>query len=497
MTKHTTRRDVLQAALGLAVSGPLTAVHAREATAAAPTAELDAIGTAAAIRDGSLSALDAVNEAIRRAEAAQPNINAIVTATFAQARAAAGSKPTGPLAGVPTFIKDLDDVKGVPTHSGSRSFGRTPATSQPPYTDALQRAGLISLGKSATPEFGLTATTEPLSSGACRNPWNPGYSTGGSSGGAAALVAARVVPIAHATDGGGSIRIPASCCGVFGLKPSRGRTVSMGRPPAPLVISVANAVSISVRDNAQWFAVTERTGEDKVFEPVGVVRGASDRRLRIALDLEPLAEAALHPEVEAAVQDTAKKCEALGHKVDIAPVPIDKEAFFEAFLLYWSSAAAKVSAELGKALGRAVTAQDLEPWTLGLAAYYAKRQDEFEQALATLRSSIGICDEFYERYDVLLTPTVNTPPPAIGFLAPDLPFETHFERVKGFAGFTPIQNASGTPGMSVPLHSSKAGLPIGSHFAAGRGRERTLFELAYELEATHPWAGRRAPGAVG
>jgi amidase len=498
MYRQKTRREVLQAALGAAAAAPFAAIGIRTAESANGSAsvELDGIGTAEAIRAGSMTAEEAVASAIRRAKLAQPRINAIVTETYETAMKAAAGQPGGAFGGVPTFIKDLDDVRGVPTHYGSRSFGQQPATSQSPFVDALQRAGLVSLGKSATPEFGLTATTEPLFGGPCRNPWNPDYSTGGSSGGAAALVAARVVPVAHATDGGGSIRVPASCCGVFGLKPSRDRTVSTGRPPAPLEISVGNAVSITVRDNAQWLAAVEQTGSGSALPAIGMVPGPSKRRLKIAVDLESLTGAPLHADVKAAVEDTARKCAALGHDVEIAPLPLDKNAFYNAFILYWSSSAAKIAADLSQRLDRPVTDQDLEPWTLGLAAHYAEHKSGFEAALATLRASSETCAAFYRQHDVLLTPTLCTPPPPIGFLAPDLPFETCFERIRGFVGFTPIQNASGTPGMSVPLHMSGKGIPIGSHFAARAGDERTLLELAYELEDAHPWAGRRAPGAV-
>jgi amidase len=362
--------------------------------------------------------------------------------------------------------------------------------------DALERAGLVFLGKSSTPEFGLTGSTEPLLHGPTRNPWNLDYSPGGSSGGAAALVAARVVPIAHATDGGGSIRVPASCCGLFGLKPSRGRTVPLGRPTGPVEISISHAVSISVRDSAHWLAFTERTGADKVFEPMGVVASPPARRLRIALDLEPLAGNPLDPEVKAAIEDTARKCEALGHRVEPTPLPLPKGELLEAFMLYWASGAARIADGLEQRLGRPLTDADLEPWTLGLRDYYRARRAGFEDAVARIRSTSAICESFHERYDVLLTPVATRLPFRVGELAPDLPFETHFERATGFVGFTPIQNGAGTPAMSVPLHWSKSGLPIGSHFAAKAGDERTLLELAYEFEAAHPWAGRRPPVAA-
>jgi len=501
MKQHVSRRDVLHAALALPAISLVAGCArspARPATPAlpGPLADLDGVATAAAIRSGQLGVGEAVEAAIARAQALEPRLNAIVTEDFERARARATATPAGPFAGVPSFVKDLDDLRGLPTRSGSRSFGLAPATAQGPYVDALERAGLVFLGKSSTPEFGLTGSTEPLLHGPTRNPWNLDYSPGGSSGGAAALVAARVVPIAHATDGGGSIRVPASCCGLFGLKPSRGRTVPLGRPTGPVEIASSHAVSISVRDSAHWLAFTERTAADRVFEPMGLVGAPSSRRLRIALDVEPLAGNALDPEVRTAIQDTARKCEALGHRVELAPLPLPKRELMAAFMLYWSSGAAMIADGLEKRLGRPLTDADLEPWTLGLRDYYRARRDGFEAAVAMIRSTSAACASFHESHDVLLTPVATRTPFRIGELAPDLPFETHFERATGYVGFTPIQNGAGTPAMSVPLHWSRAGLPIGSHFAAKAGDERTLLELAYELEAAHPWAGRRPPVAA-
>ncbi len=489
MKQRVSRRHVLQAALALPVVGLAAGCArspARPATPArpGPLADLDGVATAAAIRSGQLGIGEAVEAAIARAQLLEPSLNAIVTDDYQRARARAAATPTGPFAGVPTFVKDLDDLRGLPTHFGSRSFGQAPATAQGPYVDALERAGLVFLGKSSTPEFGLTGSTEPLLHGPTRNPWNLDYSPGGSSG-----------PIAHATDGGGSIRVPASCCGLFGLKPSRGRTVPLGRPTGPVEISISHAVSISVRDSAHWLAFTERTGADQVFAPTGVVATPPARRLRIALDLEPLAGNPLDPEVRAAIEDTARKCEALGHRVEPAPLPLPKRELLEAFMLYWASGAARIADGLEQRLGRPLTDADLEPWTLGLRDYYRARREGFEAAVEKIRSTSAICESFHERYEVLLTPVATRLPFRIGELAPDLPFDTHFERAIGYVGFTPIQNGAGTAAMSVPLHWSKSGLPIGSHFAARAGDERTLLELAFELEAAHPWAGRRPPTA--
>lgn len=484
------RRAVLQAAIALAVGTPLAGCAARSAKRVA-TPALDAVGLAAAIRKGDMTATEAVQAAIARARSLEPGINAIVTESYERALATAGRPLRGPFAGVPTFIKDLDDVLGLPTHSGSRSFGQAPATSQGPYVDALERAGLVCLGKSATPEFGLTSTTEPLFGGPSRNPWNTACSTGGSSGGAAALVAARVVPIAHATDGGGSIRVPASCCGVFGLKPSRGRTVPLGRPAGPVEISISHAVSISVRDSAHWLAATERTGADRVYAPLGVIERASSRRLKIALDLETLTGTPLDAGVRAAIEDTARRCEALGHRVEVQPLAIAKRELMDAFALYWASGAARAVDGLGKALQRPVSTDDVEPWTLGLARYFVQRRTGIDAAVATLRATVASCDKFFDRYDVLLTPATAQPAPPLGHLGPDVPFETYMDRLVAFLGFTPIQNASGQPAMSVPLHWLPSGLPLGSHFASRAGDERTLLELAYELETAFPWGDRR------
>jgi amidase len=492
MDEDLRRRQLLKAALLAAVSGPIAACATREAAAGHPVIQ-DAVGTAQAIRSGRMTALEAVDAAIGRAETVEPRINAIVTEAFGRAREAARGPLAGAFAGVPTFIKDLDDVRALPTHSGSRSFGRSPATGQGPYVDALEKSGLVFLGKSATPEFGLTSTTEPLFGGPSRNPWNTDHSTGGSSGGAAALVAARVVPAAHATDGGGSIRVPASCCGVFGLKPSRGRAVPLGRPIGPVDISIAHAVTVSVRDSAQWLAVTERSGADQVFAPLGMIERTKPRQLRVALDLETLGGTPVDPEVAAATHDTAKLLASLGHRVEVAPLTLEKRAFIDAFSIYWAFNAARVADVLEKALGRPVTDQDLEPWTLGLRQYFLEHRAGLDAAVATLRASVATCEEFFTRHDVLLTPTLAQLPPRIGWLGADVPFQTAMDRLMGLVGFTPVQNASGQPAMSVPLNWSKAGLPIGSHFAARAGDERTLLEVAYQLEEARPWAGRLPP----
>ena len=454
---------------------------------------VDGVELAGLIRSGVVSAADATNAAIVRAEAINPQINAIVTPTFDFARAAAAGALSGPFAGVPTFVKDLEDVIGQPTRYGSRAFGEYTATKQTPYVDAIFASGLVSIGKSSTPEFGATATTEPLLHGPTRNPWNLNHSTGGSSGGAAALVASGVVPLAHASDGGGSIRIPASCCGLVGLKVSRGRTpvADFGDPP-PLALSVHGAVTRTVRDTAAYFAAMERTDADAPLKPVGLVTGPSQARQRIAFHTDAPFGADVHPEVVDATRRAARICEALGHEVMEIRSPFNA-SFTEDFLLYW---AAGVTGRVGaweKANGRRAGYNDFEPLTFNLIQHYEANKGSFERAVARLIGFAAVYERAFENVDILLSPVLSTPPPPIGHLRTDLAWNVMEERVGDYVQFTQIENISGAPAISLPLSLSSDGLPIGSMFAAKIGEERTLMELAFELEQAAPWINRTPP----
>jgi amidase len=496
---HMSRRSLL-ARLGAAgaVAGVAPALAPRAAQAARePLWRLDATAQAALVRSGEVSPVELVDVAIARIEALDPVLNAVISPAFERAREAArGPLPAGPFAGVPTLVKDLSDLAGWPTSHGSRLFaGQAAADGSHPFVQRLLATGLLPLGKSNTPEFGLIGTTESLALGVCRNPWNPDHTPGGSSGGAAAAVAAGLVPMAHATDGGGSIRIPASCCGLFGLKPSRGRMAAV-QPGEPLELTVHHGVARSVRDSATLFAATEQRGRHAPLRPVGLVTEPSVRRLRIAFSSRTYTGAAPHPQVEAAALQAAALCAELGHTVEEAAPVVDGEQFLEAFMTVWSSGAAAVVAD---ARARGLDPQAvLEPWTIGLAGFFAERpegalaaaQDWFTQMVRVYRA-------FFERYDVVLTPTLSAPPVPVGEQAPTLPFDVLYDRVLDWVAYTPIHNASGTPAMSVPLAWSSAGLPIGLQFAAARGNERTLFELAYELEAAAPWWDRWPAMATG
>lgn len=496
------RRALMANAVAFSGLASACANGASTASQASPSADdalgdLDATGLAARIRSGAVTAEDALNAAVARAERLNPQLNFIATPTYEYARARLSQRLAGPFAGVPTLIKDLMPVAGLPTKYGSRAFANYVATEQPPYMDALLAAGLVPFGKSTTPEFGLTATTEPLLGGDTRNPWDVTRSSGGSSGGAAVAVAARVVPIAHASDGGGSIRIPASCNGLVGLKPSRGRSVSGGRADSGIDISVNGCVSRSVRDTAAWLAATEQSGAEATFPPVGVATGPSTRRLRIRLDIPNALGNEPHPEVRAAAESAAELCQALGHEVREGRPDLDGRQFSADFILLWSAGAAEVVALVQSQAGDIPLGQLLEPLTLDLAAHYQQQgQAALEAAIGRLREVEARYAAFFSDADVYLTPVLAQPPVPLGQIAGSLGMEA-FNTLTDYVGYTPLQNVAGAPAISLPLGWSSRGLPIGVHFSAAAGAERALLELAYELEQAQPWAARKPPVNAG
>ncbi len=490
MATEISRRTML--ANGAALAAMSACAPAAPATDALE--DLDAVGVAARIGAGEITALEALDAAIARAERVNGDLNFMATPAFDYGRARAATALSGPFAGVPTLIKDLLPLAGLPLKFGSRAFANNVAQAQPPYTDAVLASGVVPFGKSATPEFGLTATTEPLLGGATKNPWDPTRSCGGSSGGAAVAVAARVIPIAHASDGGGSIRIPASCNGIFGLKPSRARTVTDGREQGPVPISVNGCVSLTVRDTARWLASTEQGGEAAALAPVGMVEGPNTQRLRIALNIPDFRGREPDPEVRAATEAAAQLCRSLGHEVREARPSFDGQRFSDDFILLWAESAAEVAALVRQNAGTVPLDQLLEPLTLDLARHFqSKGPAAMAAAIAGLKQVEAAYAAFFSDVDVLLTPVLSKPPLPLGEIAPTLGMEVGFARVLDYVGYTPLQNVAGAPAMSVPLGWSQSGLPIGAHFSAAKGQERRLLELAYELEAAQPWRGRK-PG---
>lgn len=445
---------------------------------------LDAVETAARIRAGELRAEEVVEAAIERARALEPALNAVPTPTWEAARTRARGPLDGPFAGVPTFVKAIDDVAGVVNDHGSRAWaGHTPRRTEP-FVAAYLATGLVSLGLCASPESGLTGTTEPLAHGPTHNPWSLGRTPGGSSGGAGALVAARVVPLAHGSDGGGSIRIPAAWCGLVGLKPSRGR----GFAPRlarwlPLKLITYGALTRSVRDTAALLAALETRLPSRTLPPVGCVEGPARERLRIGLFTASPLGGAVDPEVRDAVHAAGRACAELGHAVEAIPCPFDAR-LLEDFWRFWSFLGWGFVVQTRWRKGRAFDPAELEPWTHGLARRFRAELARVPAAVRRLRRAWRTSQRVFADRDLLLSPTTSSTAPALGTLGgAGVSFETALERVNATFCFTPIQNATGDPAVSLPLGRSRSGLPIGVQLAAPHGGEARLLALAYELEA--------------
>ncbi len=462
----------------------------------------DALGLAERVRKGDVTPRELLEMAIERVEERNPQINAVVIPMFDEARRAVeGGLPDSPLRGVPFLIKDLHAAcAGVRMTNGSRLFADFVPERDSELVARYRRAGLVLFGRSAAPEFGITTSTESALFGQTRNPWRTTHSAGGSSGGAAAAVAAGIVPAAHASDGGGSIRIPASCCGLFGLKPTRARN-----PAGPLVgegwsgMSAAHAITRSVRDSAALLDATQgpELGAPYWAPPpqrafLEEVR-ADPGRLRVALQLESFNGAPVHADCAQAARDAAELCAGLGHDVEEARLEVDAAAFGSATQVVIAANLLAELADRARALGRELVAEDVEPGTYALAEA-ARRADAsaYARSIVALHAVGRQVARFFERYDVMLTPTLATPPVELGRLAlTNTDLERLTRDITASVGFTQVFNAAGNPAMSVPLHWNADGLPIGVQFAGRFGDEATLFRLAGQLESTRPWFDRR------
>ncbi len=440
--------------------------------------------------------------AVSRARTANPHVNAI-TKWLGPAQGPLGWADEGPLAGIPTVIKDNEDIEGEFTTHGSRAVPQARARRTSPIVAQMLRMGLGALATTTLPEFGLTATTESSRFGATRNPWSLDRSTGGSSGGSAALVAAGVVPIAHANDGGGSTRIPASACGLVGLKPSRGRLLDppqLQRLPVPMVTQ--GALTRSVRDTALFYAVSEDFHRDPLLPRIGHVTRPGSRRLRIGLLTSVGNDLPTSLEVRDAVEGAAELCESLGHDIVPAGSPVD-DRFGPDFLRYWALLAFLLYRGGPALFGRQFDPGQTERITRGLSSMLTRHGDRVPLGIRRLRRLARDHEAGFADYDVLLSPVTGHSAPPIGHLGPDVPFRTHVLRLLQYANLTPVQNVSGSPAISLPLARTRAGLPLGVQFAAPFGQERLLLELALELEEAAPWptepqhsdAAASAPGS--
>lgn len=449
--------------------------------------QFDAVELARLIAGGEISAREAVAAAIARAEGINPIINAIATDTYLQALEDADTAVAGPFAGVPTFVKDTDKVRGVPTLMGSRALPETPARKSSSFVKHYSSLGFISLGKSKLCEFGLTATTEPLLGGPARNPWHLDHSTGGSSGGSAALVAAGVVPIAHANDGGGSIRIPAASCGLVGLKATRGRLPAPdGSAIAPVKIVHQGMLSRSVRDTCAFYAASEQHFHNPSLPEIGKVSTPLGRRLKIGFFDSGLDGAACDEETTAAVHVAAGLCERLGHAVAEIDCPYSSQTGHD-FTTYWGMMAFYLKNFGRVTLGKGFDRSRLEELTINLSGYFRRQMLSAPMIIARLRGFAKTYASIFERYDVLLSPVFGRVPPRLGELGPERPFDEVMAQFHQYYCYTPPQNISGAPAISLPLARRGDGLPIGLQFAAAFGQDRLLLELALELEQAQPW----------
>ncbi len=446
----------------------------------------DATALAARVTSRQVSPRELVAAAIARAELVQPLLNGVHHPDYERALAEADGHAEGWLAGVPTFVKDNVDVAGLPTNHGTEAYTARPAKRDSPWVSQLRSLGVCILGKSRLPEFGFNASTEYLHGDPVRNPWNREYSAGASSGGSAALVASGVVPIAHANDGGGSIRIPAAVCGLVGLKPTRGRLVDdpLDRQ-MPIRIVCQGVVTRSVRDTARFLAGAEAFRRSPELPPVRYVEGPGRTRLRVGLILDSDNGTRTDSETRQAALDTATLLEGLGHTVEETTMPASA-TFAEDFARYWALLG-MLATTTGRTLDRHFDVAATDNLTRGLAAQSRRELTRMPRVVYRMRRATTAYRAAFDRFDVLLSPVLTHTTPLLGHLSPTLDFEELFARLRAYVGFTPLNNAVGSPAISLPLGRSSIGLPVGVHFSADLGDERTLLELAYELEEARPF----------
>ena len=449
--------------------------------------ELDAVGLADAIRAGLVGRAEVIEAAIARTEAVNPALNGLAFEAFQQARETAADGATGAFfAGVPTFIKDNVDVAGQPTMRGSDAWVPRAAVADGEFTRLYLATGPVSLGKTQLSEFGFSAVAEHPRLGPVRNPWNTDHTAGASSSGSGAFVAAGAVPIAHANDGGGSIRIPAACNGLVGLKPSRGRLpLDPDLRRMPVAIVTNGVVTRSVRDTAAFYREAERGWRNPKLAPIGDVVRPGRQRLRIAV-LTRSVQRDCSPEVRELTLKSASVLEELGHRVEHIDQPPVPETFPDDFVLYWGLLALAMARGGRRAFGDTFDRTRLDGLTLGLARHATRNLHRLPLAITRLRRVHRHSAKFFATYDAVLTPTLADATPQVGYLAPT-DYQQVIDRLMEWVAYTPLQNVTGEPAISLPLAQSADGMPVGMMLSADLGQESLLLELAYELEEARPW----------
>jgi len=447
----------------------------------------DAVGLVEALHAGTVSIPEVVEAAIARAEEVQPELNGIAHAAYDRARADARDPRPGFFAGVPTWVKDNSALAGLPTLQGTDAWDAEPDAADGDFARMFLATGVVPLGKSRLSEYGFLPSCEHPRLGPVHCPWDPTRTAGASSAGAAAMVAAGVVPMAHANDGGGSIRIPASVNGLVGLKPTRGRTPTDKQArDQPVKIVRDGVVTRSVRDTAALMREAEKIFRPLNLPPIGDLTRPTKARLRVAVQTSAIGRDA-SPEVTELTQKTAVLLESLGHHVEEAELPVSPS--FEAdFLLYWSTLALFLTRNGRRLHGPTWRPANHDRFTLGLAAHASRRLHRVPLAIARLRAARRSAERFFTSYDVHLSPTLAAETPVIGHLDPMQDFEVTLDKLLHWMSITPYQNVTGQPSLSLPLTTTAAGLPHGMMFSAAAGREATLIELAYQLEEAVPFA---------
>lgn len=458
---------------------------------------LDAVATAELVRSGAAPAAEALEAALQRMTQRNPALNAVIDRFDAHARERLDTQlPMGLLAGVPFLLKDTIEYPGFRFAEGSRWFAQRIGRVEPPWVAAMRAQGAVFIGKTNAPEFGLMDVTEPVAFGPSLNPWDKTITTGGSSGGSAAAVAAGIAPIAHASDGGGSIRFPASCCGLFGFKPSRGVTAALQPTFDERLASgvVQHVLTRSVRDSAlAWAIASAAQAGEPGSEQRRWVREPLSRRLKIAVIDSPMHGGALAANHRQALDDAMALLASMGHVVVPTRWPSDSRPHHTAFFDRWAYGVYRLCQTMPEDVRRQFL-DTVEPFTRGLEAQGAALTPE--RAEAIVQDALALTAEmatFHEEFDVLLTPVSAVDPVPLGHHKPTLDYATLLERVTRNVAFTYVQNTTGQPAMSVPLHWSADGHPVGVQLAAAVGQDELLLRLAYALEQARPWQHRRPP----
>lgn len=453
---------------------------------------MDATALAEAIKLKKVSVKEVTEAAIARAEKVNPELNAIVLKTYDSALNESKLNSNGAFFGVPTFVKDNDFIQGLPTQKGADAYNSKIAKKNSKFVNQFFSSGVNCLGKSTLPEFAFICSTENDKLYTTRNPWDTDYTTGGSSSGSSALVASGVVPIATANDGAGSTRIPASCCGLVGLKPTRDRVYYMqGTETLPVNIAYQGVLTRSVRDTITFYTEAEKYHYNKKLPQIGAVNAPLKRRLKIAM-FENIADGQqgyMDEDTWRVQLETARLLETLGHTVEMIKVPVDIEEMtlnyvtYYGFLAYMSINFGRISQGV-----RVDKSKVQDPFTHSLANTFSKRKLKLISSVRALVNASKVTErDMYQKYDVLMTAVTAKRKPKIGYFSPDLPGDELVYRGSDFATYLPLFNISGAPAISLPLGVASNDMPVGVQFVAPHGQDKLLLELSLELEAASPW----------